>query len=106
MKTRQEKAGSLLRSLAGSFIKLEIRSSALLTAARAEISPDLRCAKIFISVFPEEKENEIMELLKKKERKFRDFIKPKLKWKFLPAVSFEIDTGAKMERRIDELLKL
>jgi len=47
-----------------------------------------------------------MELLKKKERKFRDFIKPKLKWKFLPAVSFGIDTGAKMERRIDELLKL
>lgn len=33
-------------------------------------------------------------------------VHPKLKWKFLPAVSFGIDTGAKMERRIDELLKL
>ncbi|MBI4692248.1 MAG: ribosome-binding factor A [Candidatus Terrybacteria bacterium] len=105
MTLRQEKINSLLKELAGSFIKRNILSGAIVTATRAEIFSNLRSAKVFISVFPEDKEKDILGLLKNKEGEFRDFINPRLKIRFLPKVSFEIDNEIKMERHIEELLK-
>jgi len=105
MTRRQERINSLLRTSASSFIKTYIGSGAVVTATKAEISPDLRLAKIFVSVFPEEKENEILRFLKEREREFKNFLKSNIRMKFLPRVFFEIDKREKIERRIDELLK-
>ncbi len=93
---RQERVNSLLRKIVSSFIKSSIDSKALVTVMRVEISKDLRLAKIFISVFPEEKEKEAVGLLKKKKRALYNYIKAKSKLKFLPSLSFEIDKGIKM----------
>lgn len=95
----------MLKELAGSFIKRNIESGAIVTATKAEIFSDLRSAKIFVSVYPEENEKDVLGLLKNKEAEFRDFIKPRLKIKFLPKISFEIDNEIKMERKIEELLR-
>ena len=102
---RQERFRALLRNLASSFIRKEIGLKILITVMRVEISDDLRMAKIFISAFPEEKEGEILELLKKKSWEFHDYLKTQLKMKFLPIVSFEIDKAIKIEREIEEVLK-
>jgi len=64
-----------------------------MTVMRVEISKDLRLARIFISVFPEEKEKEVLNLLKKKKRALYNYLKLKSKLKFLPSLSFEIDKG-------------
>lgn len=93
---RQERINSLLRKIISSFIKPNIDSGALVTVMRVEISKDLRLAKIFISVFPEEKEKEAIDLLKKKKCALYNYIKTKSKMKFLPSLSFEIDKGIKM----------
>lgn len=105
MTRRQERLGSVLKDLAGSFIKTRAKTLAIITPNRTEISSDLKSAKIFISVFPENNEKEILALLKKDENKFKNYIKTRVKIKFLPDIFFELDQGAKTERRIDELLK-
>lgn len=103
---KQERIKALLRNLASSFIRKEIDfgPGIILTVMRVETSRDLRNAKIFVSVFPEEKEKEILELLKKKLPELHNNLKEGLKIKFLPAVFFEIDKGSKLEREIEEVL--
>lgn len=104
MAHRLEKLNSLMIEMAGSFIKTKINSGALITATRTEMSEDLREVKIFISVFPEKEEEEIIKTLKKKTHNFVEHVKKNIRTKFLPRISFEIDRGAKMERRIEEIL--
>ncbi len=102
---KQEKFNALLRNLASTFITREIGRGVLVTVMRVETPKDLHLAKIFISVFPENKEKEILQLLKEESREFYDSLKKQLRIKFLPAVSFEIDRATKLEREIEEVLK-
>lgn len=105
MTLRQEKINSLLQEIASLFIGSRIESSSLITVIRAQILPDLKSAKIFISVMPDNKEKEVIDILKKKKNDFKNYCKSRLKIKFLPSFDFEIDTGEKNRDRIDELLK-
>lgn len=105
MSRRQDKLNSLLKNLAASFIKTDIDSKAMVTVTRTETSDDLRLAKIFISVYPENGEKEIIDSLKNKAHDFRNYLKSKIKMKFLPSIVFEIDRELKMERKIEEILK-
>lgn len=101
---KQERINALLRNIVSSFIKSEIEIKTIVTVMRVETSGDLRRAKIFISVFPEEKEKEILKLLKEKLSQFHRCLQSQLRMKFLPIVSFEIDKAAKIEREIEEIL--
>ena len=101
---KQERVNALLRNLVSSFIKSEIGTRIIVTVMRVETTGDLQRAKIFISIFPEEKEKEIFELLKKKSFQLHHFLKSQLRMKFLPIVFFEIDRAAKIERKIEEIL--
>lgn len=94
-----------MKELAGSFIKTNIDSQAIVTVMRVETSSNLRETKIFVSVFPEKEEKNILEELKRKTYDFIKDTKPRLKIKFLPTFFFEIDRSAKMERKIEEILK-
>lgn len=105
MTLRQEKINSLLQEIASSFIESRIESSSLITVMRAQISSDLKSAKIFVSVMPDNKEKEVISMIKKKNNDFKNYCKSRLKIKFLPSFNFEIDTGEKNRARIDELLK-
>ena len=95
---RKGRAASLLKDVASSFIRFEINPDAMVTVMRVEMKNDLRSAKMFISVFPEEKERKIMNLLKKQGRRLKDFMKIKTKLRFLPDVVFEIDKRWKSEQ--------
>ncbi len=101
---RQEKFNSLLEQLTSSFIAKEIRN-ALITITRVESSKDLKNAKIFISIFPEDKEVEIFRILKSKIGELRHYIGSRIKSKFLPRLEIEISEEEKAQKRIDELLK-
>jgi ribosome-binding factor A len=102
---RKGRTASLLKDVISSFIRFEVNPDAMVTVMRIEMESDLRLARAFISVFPEEKEKEIMGLLKKRGRILNDFRKTKTKLRFLPNVIFEIDKGWKLEQKMEELLK-
>jgi ribosome-binding factor A len=105
MKSRRlKKINSLMRQLAAAYLVKEINGS-LLTVTCVETSDDLKNAKIFVSIFPESKEREIFEDLKKKTDDFRNYIGSQIKMKFLPHFEFEIDKAEKSRQKIEEILK-
>ena len=101
---RKGRTTSLLKDVVSSFIRFEINPAPMVTVMRVEMTNDLRSAKAFISVFPEEKEKEIINLLKKQGKRLKNFIKIKTRLSFLPNVIFEIDRKWKSDQSISELL--
>ena len=103
---RQEKVNSLLKDLTASFLSREsgMVSATLITITHIETPKDLKSAKIFISIFPENKEKETLNLLNEKKGELRKYIGSQIKMKFLPFLEFEIDKGEKSRKRIEELL--
>jgi ribosome-binding factor A len=100
---RPEKINSLLRQLVSSFLVKE-KGQAMVTVTRLETSKDLKSAKIFVSIFPESQETEMIKLLKSRTGELREFIGSKIKMKFLPHLEFEIDKGEKERQKIEKLL--
>lgn len=103
MTLRQEKVNSLLKNLAASFLSRET-ISAIVSIIRIETSKDLKSAKLFISIFPETKEKEVLDLMNEKKNDLRKYIGSQIRMKFLPTFEFEIDKGEKSRKRIEELL--
>ena len=106
---RQEKISSLIKETAGKYLRKEIipakpcKQNILTTVSSVDISPDLKQSRIFITVFPENNENEIIKQINAKE--FRQFAKKELCLKFLPMFQFQIDEREKKRRKIEELLQ-
>ena len=106
MAFRQEKIDSFLKGAAASFIERRIgaNSGAIISVIKIKTSKDLRKAKIFVSIFPEDKEKEILPLLRKNLSDLRDCVKSQSKMKFLPFFEIKIDKSEKSRQKIEKLL--
>ncbi|MEK9209395.1 MAG: 30S ribosome-binding factor RbfA [Patescibacteria group bacterium] len=106
MTRRQERVNALVQRLAADFLQSAIRiENVLVSVLAAEVSKDLKRAKIFVSVLPETREKEIIDLLKNQKKNFRAYLAKNLKIKYLPEPFFEIDKSERMRQRIEEILK-
>jgi len=106
MTRRLERVNSLVRRLAADFLQSAFRiENVLLSVMSAEVSKDLKHAKIFVSVLPETREKEIIALLKKQNKNFRSYLAKNLKMKYLPEPLFKIDQTEKTRQRIEKILK-
>ena len=106
MTIRQEKVCALLQNIVSSFISHEsiALSGTLISVTKIEITSDFKKAKIFINVFPEDKEKETLNLLKNRLSDLKQYVKTRIKMKFLPFFEIEIDKGEKSRQRIEEIL--
>ncbi len=77
------------------------------TISKVEISPDLKYAKIWITVLPSGKENEkeILGLLKENTYELQGNLNRELSMKMTPRISFAIDTSQEYAAHISELIK-
>lgn len=107
MSFRREKVCSLLQDMAASFISREFIAvpSILISVTGVKISSDLKKAKILVSIYPIEKEKEVLEVLKSRLSDLRNYVKSQIKMKFLPFFEIDIDEGEKSRQRVEELLK-
>lgn len=103
MSLRQEKLSSTIKKLAGEFLNLVSDRESMITPIRADISKDLKNATVYVTVFPNEKEEKAVEFLKRRRTDFRDFFKNHIKLKTLPFFDFKIDTGEKHRQKIEGL---
>lgn len=103
MTVRQDKVASLIKHLAGEFLKKESSGSSLITVTRTDISGDLSSSNIYLSVYPEEMEEKALDFAKRNRSHFRDFFKTKAKMRMVPFFDFKIDEGEKNRRKIDGL---
>jgi len=94
---------SSIKRVAGEYLKEKAGRESMITAIRADIGRDLKNSTVYVTVFPEEKETEALNFLKRKRGDFREFFKSRIKLKTVPFFDFKIDMGEKYRQRIEEI---
>lgn len=103
MSHRVEKANDTIRALAADFVHRIVENSAIVTVTNLGLSPDLKTAIVFITVFPESEETDTLDFLKRKAGELRHYVVERIKMRKVPFFEFALDKGEKNRQRIDEL---
>jgi ribosome-binding factor A len=104
---RQKRVASLIREELSRLLVEGIQdsSSGLITITGVEMSPDLKTAHIYLSIFGGEQKETILGLLDKKKGYLRKSIASKVKLKYNPLLIFSIDQSVDFQAKIDKLLE-
>ena len=108
MNTRPERVKELLKEEISEIIRREIKDPRLgfVTITDAEVTKDLRHAKVYISVLGDEKQKaESFSVLQRAKRFIRTEFGHRVSMKVLPEIVFEFDTATEHGIRIFELLE-
>lgn len=104
---RADRLGHLIREVVSEIIMQRVKDPRLgfLTVTDAELTRDLRHAKIFISVLKAEERETTMEILKNASPMIRSELAHRVKMKIIPMIEFKLDTSAEYGSRIEGLLR-
>ncbi len=100
---RQQKTIELLKHLASQFLERESSRNALITVTDATISDDYKEARIFFTVFPDNREEAVLDFVKRKRSEFKHYVKQNSQMGRIPFFDFAIDLGEKNRQHIDEI---
>lgn len=107
--TRQNKISRLIeKELGDIFLKYaKTLGGVMLTVTKVNISPDLSIAHVNISIFPSEKQESVMEQIKKNDKNIRYELGNRVRHqlRIIPQLHFHIDDTLDYMQHIDELLK-
>lgn len=107
--TRQKKVSALIqKEMSLIFQKLSSEfMNKLISVTTVRMSPDLGTAKIYLSIFPEDKKQEVFSVIKKNKKKLRGELGNTIKKQVrrIPELLFDIDDSLNYAAKIDELLK-
>jgi ribosome-binding factor A len=85
--------------------KLQDRSFGFLTVTNVKLSPDLKIAKVYISVYEKEKREFVLEKVKSLSGFIRSELASKIRIKFIPELKFFIDDTLDYVEKIEGLIK-
>lgn len=102
---RQQKIANLIQELAAQFFEREKERDILITVTRADVSSDLKNASIYVTVMPEEKEEEIFGWIQSSLKDLRRYLGEHMKTKFTPEIRAKIDKGERARQRIEEIVQ-
>lgn len=108
MGARQRKIEELLRKEISDILLREFKDPRLgfITITDTEVSTDIKFAKVFVSVYGNQEEQEKQfAILKNAERFIRGAFGKRIRMKTLPEIEFKLDTSAERGVRIMELLE-
>ncbi len=108
--TRQKKISRLIqKEMAGIFLKkgVEIAPGKMVSITKVRISPDLSFAKIYISIFPSNGNDEVLKSIQEHSPKIRYEMGQKVRsqLRIVPEIAFYIDDSLDYIDNIDRLLK-
>ena len=106
MSKRLQRVNQLIKKELSQIILREIEFSPgiLVTVTRAETTPNLIEAKIFISVIPEEKTSDVLRVLNRRIYELQQKINKRLKMRPVPRINFVEEKKTKEANRIEEIL--
>ena len=106
MKERVLQLNELIKRDLGAIIskEIELPDGCLVTVTRVQTTPDIKIAKIFISVLPENFRGTVLEILRKNNKNLHNQLKKQLKTKFTPNLQFLIDEQQAYANEIEKLL--
>ncbi len=107
---RQNKVSKLIqKDLSEMFQKdcKEYAIGAMLSITTVRVSPDLSYAKIYVSIFPSDRVDAVMESLKEHNKSIRFILGRKVgkQMRIIPELRFFVDDSLDYIDKIDELLK-
>ena len=81
---------------------------AMVSVTEVRISPDLSIAKVYVSIFPSEKQKEVMETLEQEKKSIRGELGRQVakQLRIVPELDFYLDTSLDYAEHIEELLKM
>jgi len=107
--TRQKKVAGLIQKEMSMLFQKKASDYMykLISVTIVRMSPDLGSAKVYLSIFPEDKKEEVFAEIKKDKNTLRyelaSIIKKQVRR--IPELQFEIDDSLNYAEKIDELLK-
>ena len=106
MTRRTAKVEELLREEISKLIQAKIPENlGIISVSRVLVTPDLKTAKIYVSAIFIDKEKEILASLKAKVSEFQGLIGKKVKLRYTPRISFEVDHSSDEIGRVEEILE-
>jgi len=85
--------------------EVDFPEDTLATLTRVETSTDLSQAKVYISIMPDNKINEIFEILNKNIYKLQQELNKRLKMRPIPRIVFKKEEKTEEAGKIEELLE-
>lgn len=108
--TRQQKIGRQLQRDLAEIIRskgMAAFNGAMVTVSEVRVSPDLSVAKIFVSIFPSAKAEEVMTIIQDSVKQLRGELGRLVgkQLRIVPELVFMLDSSLDYVEHIDELLK-
>ena len=107
--TRQNKIARLLQKELSVIFQEQTRAlhGVMVSVTRVKISPDLSICTAYLSIFPSEKGEEMLQNIIKNEKQIRYELGTRVRYqlRIIPELRFFIDDSLDYIERIDELLK-
>lgn len=108
MTLRMDRVASLLKDEIGMYFTREYRDASygFITVTEVHMSPDLRIAKIYVSIFgDEDKKAKTMKMLEDRKSEIRAFIGHSVRLKFTPEVHIFLDDTLDRVEKINNIIK-
>ncbi len=108
MSLRTERVASLIKEEVGTHFSREFRDPAygLITVTEVQVSPDLRIAKIYVSILGNPEVRAVtMRMLEDHKGEIRSFIGRNIRLKFTPEIHFYIDETLDRVEKINRLIE-
>ena len=107
--TRQNKISRLIQKELSEIFLLQTKAmnGILVSVSAVRISPDMSIARVYLSVFPSEKSQEIVKNINDNMKSIRYELGTRVRYqlRIIPELKFFVDDSLDYVERIDELLK-
>lgn len=107
--TRQNKISRLIQKELSEIFLLQTKSmnGILVSVSAVRISPDMSIARVYLSVFPSEKSQEIVKNINDNMKSIRYELGTRVRYqlRIIPELKFFVDDSLDYAEHIDELLK-
>ena len=86
---------------------MAVFAGAMVTVSEVRISPDLSIAKVYVSIFPSAKAEQVMGILEENKKALRGELGHKVasQLRIVPEIDFYLDSSIDYAEHIEELLK-
>lgn len=105
---RMNKIDEELRKEISNIVSYELKNphlTGLISVTKVKTTPDLRFAKVFVTMINEKSKKENLSILKQSSGYVRSAIAKKINLRYTPELIFEFDESLEYGSRIDEILK-
>lgn len=107
MSNRIEKVNSLLQRNISDIINNDVndpRIKGIISVSSVSTTPDLKYAKVFLSIFNQNEQKETLEAIKSASGYIRKLLASKIEFRCVPSLDFALDNSAEYSQKINDII--